>query len=288
MKRDPRVDELLVARALHGLTEAEADELRRLGGEGDAALDAAVAALDLATAPSEPLPEDLAKRILADAQVQAFTGPGAVPAPKALVRPRSSGASPWPAWLAAAAGVFLAIGAWGWALSRPPAVVVGNEVLTASAPLAIASAPPVTPAPTPSAAPTAAAPAEERAKLLATEADAKVVPWKATKDPAGRGASGDVVWSASAQKGYMRFVNLAANDRTREQYQLWIFDKKRDARYPVDGGVFDVTSGGEVVVPIDAKLHVEQATLFAVTAEKPGGVVVSSRKRIVVAATPAG
>jgi anti-sigma-K factor RskA len=48
----------------------------------------------------------------------------------------------------------------------------------------------------------------------------------------------------------------------------------------VDGGVFDVSSDGEVIVPINARLRVSRATLFAVTVEKPGGVVVSSRERI--------
>ncbi len=82
----------------------------------------------------------------------------------------------------------------------------------------------------------------------------------------------------------MRFAGLAPNDRSKTQYQLWIFDKARDARYPVDGGVFDVPPGGDVVVPIEAKLHVGAPVLFAVTVEKPGGVVVSERKRIVVTA----
>ena len=69
------------------------------------------------------------------------------------------------------------------------------------------------------------------------------------------------------------------------QYQLWIFDKGRDVRYPVDGGVFDVSAAGEVVIPITAKLAIGQPTLFAVTVETPGGVVVSERKRIVVTAS---
>jgi hypothetical protein len=58
--------------------------------------------------------------------------------------------------------------------------------------------------------------------------------------------------------------------------------------YPVDGGVFEIPAdGGEVVIPIEAKLPVGQPTLFAVTVEPPGGVVVSSRERIVLVAQPA-
>ena len=56
----------------------------------------------------------------------------------------------------------------------------------------------------------------------------------------------------------------------------------------VDGGVFDVGANGEVVVPIHAHVAAGTPKLFAVTVERPGGVVVSKRERIVVAATVAG
>ena len=83
----------------------------------------------------------------------------------------------------------------------------------------------------------------------------------------------------------MRFRGLAPNDPSVSQYQLWIFDRDQDERFPVDGGVFDVESGeGDVFVEIDPKLEVREPYLFAVTVEKPGGVVVSSRERIVLAA----
>ena len=84
----------------------------------------------------------------------------------------------------------------------------------------------------------------------------------------------------------MRFESLAPNDPETSQYQLWIFDPTRadwEAR-PVDGGVFDVPSSGEVCVPIDAKLAVRETALFAVTLEVPGGVVVSRRERLVLTA----
>ena len=83
----------------------------------------------------------------------------------------------------------------------------------------------------------------------------------------------------------MRFSGLRPNDPTKEQYQLWVFDEKRDDRYPVDGGVFDVPPGvSEVIVPIHTKLEVDKPVLFAVTREKPGGVVVSDRSQLVIAA----
>jgi anti-sigma-K factor RskA len=118
-------------------------------------------------------------------------------------------------------------------------------------------------------------------------ADAKSVriAWTATGDSTAVGAEGDVVWSATGQRGVMRIVGLAPNDRTKWQYQLWIFDKNRDERYPVDGGVFDIPAGSrEVYVPIDARVPVDEATLFAVTIEPAGGVVVSTRERIALTA----
>ncbi len=57
-------------------------------------------------------------------------------------------------------------------------------------------------------------------------------------------------------------------------------------RYTLRSSVFDVSSTGEVIVPIAAKLRVDDATLFSVTIERPGGVVVSKRERIVVTAKP--
>ena len=78
----------------------------------------------------------------------------------------------------------------------------------------------------------------------------------------------------------MRFENLPVNDPTKEQYQLWIFAKNQSEETPIDGGVFDISSDGEVVIPIRPKLKAEDVYLFAVTVEQPGGVVVSSRERL--------
>lgn len=125
-----------------------------------------------------------------------------------------------------------------------------------------------------------------RAALLADATDLVRADWTASDDEAVVGASGDVVWSSDRQEGYMLFRGLAPNDHAENQYQLWIFDPTRadwEAK-PVDGGVFDVTDAGEVVVPIDAKLAVSEAVLFGVTVEVPGGVVVSERERLVLTA----
>lgn len=117
-----------------------------------------------------------------------------------------------------------------------------------------------------------------RATLLASTSTLRL-DWSEPGTPSG--ASGDVVWSQERQQGVMRIAGLAPNDPKVEQYQLWIFDETQE--HPVDGGVFDVAAG-EVLIPIDAKLTVARPKLFAITREKPGGVVVSDQKRIVLVA----
>lgn len=129
--------------------------------------------------------------------------------------------------------------------------------------------------------------AEER-RTLGARPETRTLPWTSTGDEAAAGATGDVVWNGDADAGYMRFAGLQPNDPAAFQYQLWIFDETRDERFPVDGGVFDIPAGAtEVIVPIRAKLPVDRAVLFAVTVEPPGGVVVSSRERIVLTAAEA-
>ena len=109
-------------------------------------------------------------------------------------------------------------------------------------------------------------------------------PWTATGDAFAPEVQGEVVWSAPDQAGYLVFHAFAPNDPRERQYQLWIFDEARPSETPVDGGVFDVGPSGEAVVAIDAKLPVAKPTLFAVTVEPPGGVVVSRREHILVTA----
>jgi anti-sigma-K factor RskA len=120
---------------------------------------------------------------------------------------------------------------------------------------------------------------------LTADGVARTITWRAAGDPTGRGATGDVTWHAVRQAGVMRFVGLAPNEAHRWQYQLWIFDRRRDQRYPVDGGVFDVPDGArEVLVRIDPRVPVGEAVAFAVTVEPAGGVVVSTRERVALLA----
>ncbi len=122
-------------------------------------------------------------------------------------------------------------------------------------------------------------PAESRALLLAS-ADTIRLPAR-SPNLAENKSLGDLVWSNEAQTGFMRLTGVPVNDPKQAQYQLWIFDKDRDDKFPVDGGVFDVVNENEVIVPINPKLKINGPVLFAVTREKPGGVVVSDRSQIV-------
>lgn len=119
-----------------------------------------------------------------------------------------------------------------------------------------------------------------RQRLMDTSPDMTKAAWTAGNMPELKEIGGDVVWSDAKQAGYMRFTGLPANDGTKETYQLWIFDETQDPKTPIDGGVFNVNANGEVIIPIDAKLKARNPKMFAITIEKPGGVVVSDRKRI--------
>ncbi|MEL7338156.1 MAG: anti-sigma factor [Planctomycetota bacterium] len=121
--------------------------------------------------------------------------------------------------------------------------------------------------------------AELRAELISQSNGVIQVDWVPGKTPFEAPVSGDVVWDGKSQRGFMRFENLPPNDPKQSQYQLWIIDPMRDDE-PVDGGVFDVSETGEVIVPIDAKLNVVQPAAFAITVEKPGGVVVSTQENL--------
>ncbi|MCP4797342.1 MAG: hypothetical protein GY885_14410, partial [Phycisphaeraceae bacterium] len=111
------------------------------------------------------------------------------------------------------------------------------------------------------------------------------------------GVTGYVTFSPESQEGYMLIKGLEPNDPRIQQYQLWIWDQEREPDpanptplaadvHPVDGGVFDVNDRGEVVVPIKLPLRVDTPYLFAVTVERPGGVVKSDKSSVPLIAGP--
>lgn len=291
-----RLHELLADRAVFGLTHEETAELEALlvhvppAHRDDLDLLAADLARSFLPVEHEPLPAHLAAKVLRDAHEEVGPGKivsiGATPPSPADGHPPAASApkvEPLRPEDETVPGTQAAEDASRrrWFLNMLTAIAAGVLV-------AVSLGRQMLPAPSPT-------PTERRKSLLAAAADSGGgdvlrLDWTATADPAAKGASGDVVWSGTAQEGYMLFRGLAANVPTREQYQLWVFDADRDERYPVDGGVFDVPAGAaEVVVPITARLPVKKATLFAITVERPGGVVVSDRKRLpLLAKAPAG
>ncbi len=266
-ERDPdrqRLDELLAQRAVGGLDAEERRELASLReicpDTDEDAFERVAADLDLALGAhsSTPLPPALDARVARDA-AEFFAG---ADGSTRSLRPAAAGARGAPprrrrSWQpAAVAGWFVATAAL--------AVLISSRIVPVAPPDARSS----------------------RAALLSRGEPVVELAWQPTEDPAASSLEGDVVWSDARGEGFMRFRGLAPNDPAVRQYQLWIFDAERDERFPVDGGVFDVPSGAEeVVVPIRAKLGVDRANLFAVTIERPGGVVVSDRERVVALAS---
>jgi len=118
---------------------------------------------------------------------------------------------------------------------------------------------------------------------LIAEPDTIVAPWSAPTEAGYQQVTGDVVWNNRLQQGYLRLAGMPANNSREMQYQLWIVDPERDTN-PIDGGVFDIpVAQAESVIRIDAKLDVVDPKAFAITAEQPGGVVVSAGPLLVVA-----
>lgn len=260
-----RLRELLAARALDDLSAEEERELDGLLASHESVdadeFDRVAAAvlLSLHPDPHEKMPQHLRERIAADAKRHLPTPPIAVPAGGAapptvqLVR-ESVGRREWFAWFAAAACLLVAATLW---FTRSPD--------TADRASAVAL----------------------REQLLSQAPDLVRAPWQPGKTPFDSPVTGDVVWSNSRQEGYLHFHGLPKNDAAREQYQLWIIDPARDDE-PIDGGVFDISSTGDVVIPISPKLKVLDPTAFAITIEKPGGVVVSTQERLPVLAVVKG
>lgn len=263
--RNERLLDLLAKQATDGVTPAEQTELQHLLAQYPDAdpqlIDRVAASVMLAgDLPEEPMPASLRARIESQAARELPAATNKVTSIHPRTVERHAVATGRFAWFAAAACLVLAVIGWWPRLHetiQPPTVTQVPRPLT---------------------------PAEERLALLQRGAVTHAE-WINTDDPASQGVKGDVVWDNSKQRGYLRFRGLPANDPGRSQYQLWIFDAKRDDRYPIDGGVFDIPAGAtEVVIPINARLAVNEPAMFAVTIERPGGVVVSAREHIVALA----
>ncbi len=296
--QNSRLVELLVQRAVDGLNSSERAELKQLlseeryvdAGRFEYTAASLLLAGDVEAHATDDMPDSLRDRLMDQADTFVASSMSAPPRqssgqPRVISiagRSRTATASPtvkpstssqsaprapsksanWQGkvgWFAAAASVLIALVGW-W-----PRMQTGDDPMMVQTPVVSTLE-------------------QERQELLSQQGVLQRT-WQTTQDPAASGVTGDVVWDPRSQNGYLRFRGLQANNSDQQQYQLWIFDGTRDERYPVDGGVFDIPPGQrEVIIPITAKLQIRDPAMFAVTIEKSGGSVVSSRDRIVVVA----
>ncbi len=248
-----RLLDLLADRATEGLDQPEASELGALLLDhphiDQDELDWVAATLDVALTSQhvEPLPERFRDRVLLGAD--AFFNDARTNSAKYhgdIEKPRHAPRGSRFAWYLAAASIVFALVGW-WQVLLP----AGSESQSAAF-----------------------------AKFLREADDVIQGSWKG--EVAGyENVTGKFAWSGARQGGFMRFENLPPNDPKVAQYQLWIVDPDRD-KHPIDGGVFNVGSDAEAIIAIDAKLQVDRPSVFAVTLEKPGGVVVSDGPLLVV------
>ena len=259
-----KVLDLLCGKYVYGLSDDEARELERLGYDPQDAesIEKTIAALGLIDVDSEAeVPASLQTKLLHDANdfFGSSTEEEAVPQ-RQIVLDGDSGRS-WFGWM-------------GWAVAAAASVLLAVSLFVprSGGDRARTSIPTPTPV-------EKLTPAQERQKLMDSSGDLVRAEWGPGK-MANVSVSGDVVWSEEKQSGYMRLIGLPKNDPSKESYQLWIVDGAQDPKTPVDGGVFDVTADGEAIIPIDAKIKVKDPKAFAITIEKPGGVVVSKQERL--------
>ena len=271
-------DDLLVKDAIYGLHPTETQELDQLIEKLQlpleerfeapvAALDAGFAAMENA-ADDDPLPTSLQNKILSEASQHVGYDFDArdhhVSEPtqqQKIVETQSSKPKRWgwssrEKWLG-----LVAVASLSFALLSLSGVLGPNRSANQSAesPLGLAQA---------------------MESLASTEGTKRLAWSNPTNDVAVKDLGGEVIWNDAEQRGYMVLEGLAVNDPNQQQYQLWIFDTARSDDLPVDGGVFDVTETGQIIVPIDNKLSITEAKAFAVTIEAPGGVVQSKRDRL--------
>jgi anti-sigma-K factor RskA len=281
LEKQERLFDLLTAEAVDGLNEKDTKELKDLltlfpEWKDDDSLALTATAINLsAFSADEEMPAHLKSKILADSEKYFATQENSEKVlqfdskaqPSAIETEPSIGfferlfSANWLGWaVAAAACVALALNLW---LARPqPPVIVQNPLQ-------------VTPTVPPSL-------MQQREQLLASASDVVTRSWSDFDKTKPRGVQGDVVWSNSQQKGFVRFRGLPANDKTKETYQVWIFDDNQ--KNPVSAGIFDVNQDGEVIVPMNAALQIQKPTMIGITAEKPGGVVVSALGKVMAVA----
>lgn len=262
--------ELLSDQVIFGLDENESAELERLKRRysdwEDDSFETAATAISLSKLPiDEELPGHLREKItmLAEdffSQKEGITNDfGTTPTDSKIsiteTEPARSFGWNWLGW-AVAAVALVALGINIWYLQNQPT----EE---------IAKIPPPTARPTPT--------MNEKLNQLLASNDSIKARFDAMVFETFKG---DVVWSNSEQKGYIRVSGLPVNNKSKSTYQFWIFDAVQGEKTPVSGGTFNIDENGEVIIPINADVKVSDPKAFAITVEKPGGVVVSKQEKV--------
>lgn len=280
--RQEKLFELLCDEVMFGLAEQDLEELRRLREEfpqfkNDISFEKAAAVISLSNLDvQEMLPHNLKAGILQDADkhFDSIIGskqadnmkentPVGVISNTEILEPAGSSFMNWLGWgIAALACIALVANIWLTGNAPPPEVVSNPPAIE-------------TPTPEPSI-------GEKKQQLLASAND--LIKTDLASPDKSENLAGEVVWSNNKQEGYATFRGLPPLDADKETYQLWIFDETQGEKTPISGGVFDVDKPGEITVPFDANLKVKKPIMFAVTVEKPGGVVVSKQEKIVALA----
>ena len=270
--------DLLILKATGEITKEELEQLTKLEEmfpefKDDISFELTAAAISMVDLPvEEKMPAHLQAKILADAE--RFYA-----SPESEIKTLKDSAeteefqktfdfepkkSIWQSlgWLVAAlACVALAVNLW--ISYRRPTEVITNPPQQ------------ITPTPTPGM-------SEQRQQLMASMPDVAQKEWSDFDPKKPLNVQGDVVWSNQAQKGFVRFRNLPVNDRSKETYQIWIFDETQ--KNPVSAGVFDANENGEIIIPMNAAIKVTKPTMVGITVEKPGGVMVSSSEKVMAVA----
>lgn len=265
--------DLLTKKAVHGLDDAEQRQLDEIdpgwANREFRTLEMTAAAINMAGVEvDEPLPEHLYSKVAADAGKYLGTEPAeeeAAPWPPTIGRemftqkPQRS-LFGWLGWaVAAAACIALALNIWFTRVQPQEQVKVQ---------------------PTPVGSPRPLTPEEQLAAFESSTPNLVKASWAPGNIKDMKDVAGEVIWSDAKQTGFIRISGLAMKGAPDYCYQLWIFDKVQDKATPIDGGIFDVNSQGEIIIPINTKIPAQGPTMFALTIERHGGVVVSKRTQI--------
>lgn len=290
-----RLDQLMVDRATQGLSPQDEVELAEaIARDGTLEAEAesyelAATAIELALIkPSgETLPSSLRGKLVADASSFIHGSVSQAARPDLTLAGSSAEASPAVQQSPSSSGFSFTDGrAFGWYAAAAAVVALciilvqqPTDNSTVRSNINIGS--------------TTSEPADAYAQLAQDESTIAAT-WsflEESGEPRFANATGEVIWNTQTQTGYMKLAGLPVNDPTQEQYQLWIVDATRTGNETtdrIDGGVFDITDTGEVIIPIDAKITARQPVAFAITVEQPGGVVVSKGPLQVIAPVDAG